>query len=181
MNRKFAKQKRKVAMVLDNCPSHPHIIPGLKAIKMIFLPPNTTSVTQPMDQDIIANIKHYYRSALLQQRLLAIDILAYWTRCDIYRKRGLWLNSQLSPTVFVKLPTAPLTPSDDRDDELPLATSVGRLHDTGFGVNGTAADYLSVDDQLETTASLTDQAIIATVQEQSMNRVMTAAMKMIRP
>ena len=72
-DKKFAKQKRKVAMVLDNCPAHPHVIPGLKAIKMVFLPPNTTSVTQPMDQGIIANLKHHYRSALLQQRLLAID------------------------------------------------------------------------------------------------------------
>jgi len=26
----FVKEKRKVAMVLDNCPAHPHVIPRLK-------------------------------------------------------------------------------------------------------------------------------------------------------
>ena len=71
-DRRFAKQKRRVVFVIDNCPAHPHIN-GLKAIKLQFLPPNTTSKTQPMDQGIIANIKHHYRSTILQQLICAID------------------------------------------------------------------------------------------------------------
>ena len=63
-DRKFYNQSRQVAIVIDNCPSHPHVL-GLKAIKLIFLPPNT----QPMDQGIIANLKHHYRSLLLQNLL----------------------------------------------------------------------------------------------------------------
>ena len=35
-------QHRKVALIIDNCPAHPKI-QGLKAVTLIFLPPNTTS------------------------------------------------------------------------------------------------------------------------------------------
>ena len=40
---------RKFAFVIDNCPAHP-CIDNPKAMKLYFLPPNTTSKTQPMDQ-----------------------------------------------------------------------------------------------------------------------------------
>ena len=46
---KFLAQKRKVALVIDNCPAHPDV-ENLIAIKFVFLPPNTTTKTQPMDQ-----------------------------------------------------------------------------------------------------------------------------------
>ena len=45
-----------VAFVIDNCPAHPHI-DNLKAIKLYFLPPNTTSKTQPMDQGVVSSLK----------------------------------------------------------------------------------------------------------------------------
>jgi hypothetical protein len=47
-------------MIVDNCPAHPHV-KGLKSMKLVFLPPNTTSVTQPMDQGVIRNLKLHYR------------------------------------------------------------------------------------------------------------------------
>ena len=55
LDRKFAFEGRNVAFVIDNCPAHPHI-DNLKAIKLYFLPPNTTSKTQPMDQGVICKI-----------------------------------------------------------------------------------------------------------------------------
>ena len=39
-DRKFHDQNRQVAIVIDNCPVHPHVL-GLKTIKPLFLPPNT--------------------------------------------------------------------------------------------------------------------------------------------
>ena len=36
--------------------AHPHV-PTLKTISFILLPPNTTSISQSMDQGIIANLK----------------------------------------------------------------------------------------------------------------------------
>ena len=61
--RKFHTKKRK-ALIMDNCRAHPDV-PDLKAIKMFYLPPNTTSKLQPMDQGIIQVLKVYYRNMLM--------------------------------------------------------------------------------------------------------------------
>ena len=42
-------------MIVDNCPAHAEVS-GLKAINLQFLPPNTTSCTQPMDQGVISYV-----------------------------------------------------------------------------------------------------------------------------
>ena len=68
--RKFEKQKRKIIMFVDNCPAHPRSVQSkLKAIRLEFLPPNKTSVLQPMDQGIIHNVKCHYRRRILSQSL----------------------------------------------------------------------------------------------------------------
>ena len=55
LHRKFEMQGRKVAMIVDNCPAHPEVL-GLKAINLQFLPSNTTSRTQAMDQGVISYV-----------------------------------------------------------------------------------------------------------------------------
>ena len=72
MDRKFEQQNRKVLLIIDNCPAHP-VIGGLKAIQLCFLPPNTTAVTQPMDQGVIRSLKAKYRSRLIKLIIKAID------------------------------------------------------------------------------------------------------------
>ena len=46
---------------MSNCQSHPHI-ENLKAVKLYFSPPNTTSKTQPMYQGVIRLLKVNYLS-----------------------------------------------------------------------------------------------------------------------
>ena len=58
--KKFEKENCKVILIVDNCPAHP-IIEGLKAVKLVFLPSNTTSKTQPMDHGVIRSLKAKYR------------------------------------------------------------------------------------------------------------------------
>uniref|UniRef100_A0A8C5PXM0 HTH CENPB-type domain-containing protein n=1 Tax=Leptobrachium leishanense TaxID=445787 RepID=A0A8C5PXM0_9ANUR len=61
----------KVLLIMDNAPAHP---PGLEDdlleefefIKVKFLPPNTTPILQPMDQQVISNFKKLYTKALFQ-------------------------------------------------------------------------------------------------------------------
>ena len=43
LDRKFQCGNRKIAMVVDNCQAHLNIKSKLKAIKLLFLPPNTTT------------------------------------------------------------------------------------------------------------------------------------------
>ena len=78
LDRKFHRMDKKVALVLDNASSHPpSLLSSLRSIKLIFLPPNTTSVIQPISEvdqwskwsKIIADLKRkfrtqYYRSSL---------------------------------------------------------------------------------------------------------------------
>ena len=59
MDTKFTKEKKKVALIIDNCPAHP-TIDNLKSIELIFLPPYTTS-------------KAYYKSLVLQSLVVAMD------------------------------------------------------------------------------------------------------------
>ena len=70
--KKFDSQNLKVLLIVDNCPAHPEI-GGLKAIELCFLPPNTTPITQPMDQGVIRSLKAKYRSRMTQQIIKAID------------------------------------------------------------------------------------------------------------
>ena len=57
----FEKETQKVALIVDNCTAHPEI--GVsKSIDILFLPPNTTSILQPMDQGVIHSVKTKYRT-----------------------------------------------------------------------------------------------------------------------
>ena len=74
LNRKFSSQHRNVALLLDNAGCHPEELKGKYSnIKLIFLPPNTTSKLQPLDVGIIKNFKVHYRTLLLRYVLSKID------------------------------------------------------------------------------------------------------------
>lgn len=64
----FDSQGRKIILFADNCSAH-KLAPetDLKAIKIEFLPPNYTSLLQPLDAGIIKVLKHSYRKRLLRQ------------------------------------------------------------------------------------------------------------------
>lgn len=55
-------------LLLDNCPGHPsadELVSDDGEFRAMFLPPNTTALIQPMDQNVIQNIKLRYRKSLL--------------------------------------------------------------------------------------------------------------------
>ena len=70
---KFKRERRRIALILDNCSAHPHEIPGLDYVTLYFLPVNTTSHLQPMDAGVIRNLKHIYRKKLVTKQLNAMD------------------------------------------------------------------------------------------------------------
>ena len=73
LDRKFEKVNRKIVLIVDNCPGHP-IVDGLKAIELMFLPPNTTSKTQPLDQGVMCSLKAKYRRKIIKQLIRAVDM-----------------------------------------------------------------------------------------------------------
>ncbi|XP_037564678.1 tigger transposable element-derived protein 4-like [Dermacentor silvarum] len=72
LDRRFAAKKRNVLIVLDNASAHVDL-DNLTAIKLLFLPPNTTALAQPLDQGIIRSVKQTYRKNLLRRMLLVMD------------------------------------------------------------------------------------------------------------
>ncbi|XP_042229138.1 tigger transposable element-derived protein 1-like isoform X1 [Homarus americanus] len=62
----------KALLLMDNAPGHdPELASTLEArfdfVKVLFLPPNTTSVMQPMDQNVISNFKKLYMKMMFRR------------------------------------------------------------------------------------------------------------------
>lgn len=80
----------KVLLLLDNAPSHPVNLSDIsEKVRVDFLPKNTTSLIQPMDQGVIATFKAYYLRRTFRQMIRAVDsdinltIREFWKRYNI--------------------------------------------------------------------------------------------------
>lgn len=66
----------KALLLLDNAPTHPEEgleCEGESDIKLLYMPPNVTSISQPMDQGVIECFKRRYRRKLLSEILGQLD------------------------------------------------------------------------------------------------------------
>ncbi|CAF1532371.1 unnamed protein product [Rotaria magnacalcarata] len=59
------KKNRKILLFIDNAPCY-IINHDLSNFKIVFVPPNTTSKCQPLDQGVIHSFKCYYRQKLVK-------------------------------------------------------------------------------------------------------------------
>ena len=68
--------EQKAVLVLDNCSAHPgedNLVSDDGKIIAKFLPPNVTSLIQPMDQGVLVSIKRRYRKKFLEEFILRDD------------------------------------------------------------------------------------------------------------
>ena len=72
LDRTFRMEGRKIALLIDNCPAHP-CVSDLTNVQLVPLPPNTTSVLQPMDQGVIRSLKAHYRGRVVRRVCRALD------------------------------------------------------------------------------------------------------------
>ncbi|XP_043826921.1 tigger transposable element-derived protein 1-like [Dromiciops gliroides] len=89
----YCKKKNlafKILIIIDNAPSHPLTIAELNPnVKFIFLPPETTSLIQPLGQGAIALFKAYYLRRTFKMLLAATGgenaetVLEFWKRFNI--------------------------------------------------------------------------------------------------
>ena len=171
LDQKLHRQKRKIAMVIDNCPAHPDVR-GLRCIELVFLPPNTTSKTQPMDQGVIQNFKTHYRKRVILRQIKAIDEKREFTISILDALRLMQQAWEMvlqrtiancfrhadfrrpEPTTDVP-ETTDAADDDDPEDDIPLA----RLAQVGLTTTS-LQDYIDVDDGLPTSERLSDDDIV---------------------
>ena len=64
----------KILLLLDNAPGHPDAIEmSNENVNIVFLPPNTTSIIQPMDQGCLDPLKQRYKKQLLHYIIIERD------------------------------------------------------------------------------------------------------------
>ena len=68
------KLPKKAFFILDNCSAHPDedlLVSKAKLVKAMFLPPNVTSLIQPVDQGVLESLKRHYKRSLVRDVLLS--------------------------------------------------------------------------------------------------------------
>ncbi|CAB4411338.1 unnamed protein product [Rhizophagus irregularis] len=74
LNSKMLRENQHIILLIDNARCHKsENINNLSNVKVHFIPPNTTSFLQPLDQGIIYSLKAQYRKLLCQNRIQAYD------------------------------------------------------------------------------------------------------------
>ena len=131
LDRRFSSMGKKVALVLDNASCHPATLQRLlKSIKLVFIPPNTTSVIQPMDQGIIANFKRKFQGVYLKS-LCRPD--SSWIILDVcVAIKQAW--GMVTPVTVANsfrhcgFIHYSIPPGEPDEDEIPLAELMRRVH-----------------------------------------------------
>ena len=82
----------KAVLLMDNCSAHPgeeELVSSDGKVMVKFLPPNVTSLIQPMDQGVLVSIKRRYRSKILQELVLndnsGVSIIDFLKKIDILK------------------------------------------------------------------------------------------------
>ena len=85
----FFEKKETVYLIMDNCPRHP---PDLDAkypfVQVLFLPPNCTSVFQPLDLGIIESLKRRYRHNLMSRLAEVVECWSVAQANSRSKRRG---------------------------------------------------------------------------------------------
>lgn len=77
----------KILLVMDNAPGHPPHLDDLHHdVRVVFMPPNTTALIQPMDQGAISAFKAHYLRTTFAQAIEAIDSDADLSLRDFWKQ-----------------------------------------------------------------------------------------------
>jgi len=177
------KRKRNIVMLCDNCAAHGDNV-RLTNVKLVYLPPNTTSLIQPMDQGIIANFKRHYRSLVLRQLMTTIDQdnESSTHASELAKKLTLLYSLHMVKEAWSRVTTETVVncyrwASFVKDDGAGEPASAVTEDDTNeaaidlpIGVTADEfSDYVAIDNDLPVAADSTDNEICACVQEAADN------------
>lgn len=102
---------REIALLLDNCSAHPKDVSNeLTNINLFFMPPNTTSLLQPLDMGIIKNWKGYYRQLINFRIIGSLDADPSQTAAAVSKSINLLQSVNYAADAWEKI--SPLTISN---------------------------------------------------------------------
>ncbi|XP_057327621.1 tigger transposable element-derived protein 4-like [Microplitis mediator] len=165
-------QKRKILLVVDNCPAH-CLVENLEYIKVVFLPPNITSVLQPLDQGVIKSLKMHYRKLLvinLLQRIEKKEEEKFTILDAIFMISQAWQNVTqrtiancfkhagfIDPSVCTLIDKDEISPASEKDNVSLLQLGQALTPPlTALDVE----EFLQVDNNIAVCSSLSDQEIL---------------------
>ena len=165
-DKELQRKKRKILLILDNCPAHP-LVDNLSSIELMFLPSNTTAKIQPMDQGVIRSLKSHFRKFFMQHYILALENKEKFTVSILDAIRMLnksWqcVTSATIKNCFRHAHLSAGTPSDD-EENIPLSEWLKMQNIENVVPQQDIDLYASVDDDLVTSETPSDSEIVASV------------------
>ena len=172
VNKKFKAERGKVALIIDNCLAHP-IIENLSHVKLVFLPPNTTSVSQPLEQGVIRCLKTHSRKRLVKLILHSLDSKKLLPKVSLLTPLQLLIlaGKEVSQTTIVncfkkskiseKGQTIAINDKDDPFKE--INENLKELQEKAPSLvpeNMTAEDFATADDVITTPLTPTNDEIL---------------------
>ncbi|KAF2896461.1 hypothetical protein ILUMI_09715 [Ignelater luminosus] len=176
-NDELLPKKRRILLLIDNCPVHLDV-KDLDCIKLVFMPSNTSSKLQLIDQGVIHILKSNYRRLLLAKMINAIDTNENFSinLLDVINFIHMAWQNCFCHGGFVRKEN-----EFDSDDDLPLMEWLKKNQEAndndeqdefaqvGFDVH--------VDDNLVRVEFSSDDTIIACVENQIVDNEMEAEEK----
>ena len=174
----FRAQSRKVALLIDNGPAL-HESKNLTNINLIFVPPNATSVLQPMDQGVIRSLKAHYRKKVVRLCIKAMEsnkplpkinilqamkhLVSSWNVVSKENIVNCFKKSNISQS------NQQVAVNDDGDSSKSLQEDLKKLHELdndAIQPNLSAESFADLDNEVVTSDSFSnDDDIIAEVIE----------------
>lgn len=172
LNKEMKKKRKKICIFIDNCTAHGDT-PKLSNIKIEYLPPNTTSKLQPLDQGIIRSFKVNYRKEVVQQFLrdmesrspTNINVLdAMWMITKAWNKvtestiSNCFKKSGFAVTTQEDNPEQPPTQdTDNAEGWEKIREALNLQEDAEF------EEFVTFDDDVAVCGELTDAEIVSSV------------------
>lgn len=162
LDAKMKREKRNILIFLDNCAAHSKVT-KFHNIEVHFLPPNSTSVLQPMDQGVIKVFKQHYKKRLVKHMLEKFEntgemkkinvlesihfIISAWELisptiiANCFRRAG-FLDEESTEEYLLNV-EAGLSDGDSREDNADWIRLQKRMNFTA-----SFEEYISVDDDI---------------------------------
>ncbi|XP_054729226.1 jerky protein homolog-like [Anastrepha obliqua] len=157
----------KVLLLLDNCPAHPDVNAMISDnVTVKYLPPNCTSLIQPMDQGAIRSFKCQYRKFIVQKLVDSNSRHEFVKSLNI--KSALWTAAtswdSVTPRVLNKVWNNLLSQDDENDSTFSIEIQSDVLIPPGFTADA-ISKWMECDIDVAPFAIVSDDEIVNMVNQ----------------